>query len=132
MKKGPEDRAYWKHSPGFGLFSELVFHERHEGAFRQRIDIVTVRRELRAHGVVIVFLVECVVHRDAEARSADLLSFTYGSQIPVAGQALPGFSDGNGLRITPDGSTMRVELDVYDRETGAKTLTSTFSGCTAH
>lgn len=63
------------------------------------------------------------------ARGTDILSFTYGSQVPAPGQALPGFSDGGGMRIVPAGSTMRVELDVYDRAAGKKTLTSTFTGC---
>lgn len=55
----------------------------------------------------------------------------YASQISVPGEALPGFSDAGGLRITPSGSTMTVEVDTYDRAAAAKrTLAATFAGCT--
>ncbi|HEY5923270.1 MAG TPA: hypothetical protein VIV11_16435 [Kofleriaceae bacterium] len=46
------------------------------------------------------------------------------------GLALPGFLDRGGLRIVPQGTTMRVELDVYDRALGrTRTVTTTLSGC---
>lgn len=65
------------------------------------------------------------------ARATENLSFTYGTQNAVAsGQTLPGFSDNAGLRITPNGTTMKVEIDAYDRALGqTKTLTATVSGC---
>ncbi len=63
------------------------------------------------------------------ARSGQMVQTTYGSQITVAGQALPGFTD-LGLRITPSGTQMTVEVEVYDRTLQAKrTLSATFSGC---
>ena len=66
------------------------------------------------------------------ARGTNMLSFTYGTQSIEAGQTLPGFFDAGGMRIVPSGSTMRVELDVYDRALGRnKTITSTFTGCSA-
>jgi len=57
------------------------------------------------------------------------LSITFGSEQPVPGQALPGFSDSAGLQITPDGSTMTVTLDVYDPASGPRQLTATLTGC---
>lgn len=64
------------------------------------------------------------------ARSAANMSFTYGSQTTIAGQALPGFSDYAGLTIAPDGTTMRVEISAYDRSLGkVRTLVQTFNGC---
>ena len=64
------------------------------------------------------------------ARGTENLSFTYGTQTTVAGQALPGFNDGAGLRIVPNGTSMVVELDAYDRAAGkTTTLTATVSGC---
>ncbi len=65
------------------------------------------------------------------ARGTENLSFTYGSQLAVApGQTLPGFSDSGGMRIVPDGTSMRIELDAYDRALGrARTLTATVTGC---
>jgi hypothetical protein len=63
-------------------------------------------------------------------QSGQLVSLTYLEQHPVAGQALPGFTDRGGLRIVPNGSTMRVEVDVYDRALGAaRTVTATVTGC---
>ncbi len=64
------------------------------------------------------------------ARGAANVSFTYGSQTTIAGQALPGFSDYAGLMIVPDGTTMRVELSAYDRSLGkVRQLVQTFDGC---
>lgn len=66
------------------------------------------------------------------ARSAHIVSMTYLTQSVIAGEVLPGFFDSGGLRIVPAGSTMRVELDVYDRALGRnKTIAATFSGCVA-
>jgi hypothetical protein len=63
------------------------------------------------------------------AKAGQMVQKTYGSQITVAGQALPGFTD-TGLRITPSGTQMTVAVDVYDRALAAKrTLSATFSGC---
>jgi hypothetical protein len=63
------------------------------------------------------------------AKAGQMVQTTYGSQITVAGQTLPGFTD-TGLRITPNGSQMTVAVDVYERATSAKrTLSATFSGC---
>jgi hypothetical protein len=57
-------------------------------------------------------------------------SMTYSTQITVPNQSLPGFVESGGLRITPDGTTMRVELDVYDRtEKRIKQLTETYANC---
>jgi hypothetical protein len=65
-------------------------------------------------------------------RSGQLVSMTYLEQHPVTGETLPGFLDRGGLRIVPQGSQMRVELDVYDRTAAAvRTVTATLSGCTS-
>jgi hypothetical protein len=65
-------------------------------------------------------------------KSGQLVSMTYLEQHPVAGQTLPGFYDRGGLRIVPSGSTMRVEVDVYDRALAVtRTVTATLTGCTA-
>ncbi len=65
-------------------------------------------------------------------RASSVLSFTYGSQIPFAGESLPGFSDSGGVRIVPDGTSMRVELSAYDRALGrVRALTTTVGGCVA-
>ncbi len=65
------------------------------------------------------------------ARGSENLSFTYGSQLAVApGQTLPGFSDSGGMRIVPDGTSMRIELDAYDRALGrVRALSATVTGC---
>ncbi len=64
------------------------------------------------------------------ARGTENLSFTYGTQTTVSGQTLPGFSDTSGLRIVPNGTSMKVELDAYDRALGkTTTLSATVSGC---
>lgn len=66
------------------------------------------------------------------AQSGPMLSLLYGSQVPVAGETLPGFHDHGGLRILPDGDSMRVEVDVYDRALGAtRQLSATFGGCSS-
>jgi hypothetical protein len=63
------------------------------------------------------------------ARGTENLSFTYGSQTTVAGQTLPGFAD-TGVRLTPNGTSMTVELDVYDRAISRRrTLSATVAGC---
>lgn len=59
-----------------------------------------------------------------------LLSATYTTQRTYAGEVLPGFEDPAGIRVIPSGSTMRVELDTYDRAAKARrTLTASFAGC---
>ncbi|HLL25593.1 MAG TPA: hypothetical protein VK427_25830 [Kofleriaceae bacterium] len=64
------------------------------------------------------------------AKSGAAVQLTYLSQTPVPGQALPGFSDINGLRITPSGTNMKVELDAYDRALGkTRVVSATFAGC---
>jgi hypothetical protein len=64
--------------------------------------------------------------------SAQIFEVTYPEEHPVAGEALPGFRDDAGVWITPSGSTMKVELDAYDRSAGAtRRLTATFTGCTS-
>ncbi|MBX3157726.1 MAG: hypothetical protein KF773_17285 [Deltaproteobacteria bacterium] len=64
------------------------------------------------------------------ARSGDLLSTVFSSQTTDAGQTLPSYRDAGGARVTPTGSSMRVELDVYDRAAGTiRTLGTTFTGC---
>lgn len=66
------------------------------------------------------------------AKTGGMVQLTYPQQDTVPGQALPGFSDGSGLRITPNGSTMTVAIDAYDRATGTKQVVSaTFAGCVA-
>jgi len=68
----------------------------------------------------------------ALANGGQLLELTYGSQITVAGQTLPGFSDSGGLRMTPTGSAITIELDAYDRALGkVRTLSTTVTGCSA-
>jgi hypothetical protein len=63
-------------------------------------------------------------------QSGPLVSMTYLEQHPVAGEALPGFHDRGGLRIVPDGPTMRVEVEIYDRALGAsRTVSATLAGC---
>jgi hypothetical protein len=65
----------------------------------------------------------------AKANSG-VLSMIYSNQVAVAGETLPGFSSSTGLLITPSGSTMRVDIDVYDRALGATRVVShTFTGC---
>jgi hypothetical protein len=67
------------------------------------------------------------------ARAGTMLQMIYSSQTTVPGQALPSWVDSGGMRIVPDGTSMRVELDVYDRALAAKrTLTATFGGCIKH
>lgn len=62
----------------------------------------------------------------------DLLSFTYSSQMPSTGEALPGFGDHGSVKITPSGSTMRVEMPIYDRALGrSRQVSHTFTGCAA-
>lgn len=64
------------------------------------------------------------------AVSPSLVSFTYSNQNTVAGQALPGFSESRGLTITPDGSSMKVEMAIYDRASKqTSTLARTFTSC---
>jgi hypothetical protein len=64
------------------------------------------------------------------AKAGQMVQLTYGSQHTVAGEALPAWSDAGGLRITPSGSTITVEIDAYDRAMAAKRVVSaTFSGC---
>lgn len=68
------------------------------------------------------------------ARGTENLSFIYGTQLAVAaGQTLPGFSDHGGMRIVPDGDSMRIELDVYDRALEkVRPLVATVTGCVRH
>jgi hypothetical protein len=62
--------------------------------------------------------------------SGNLVQLTYSSQFTVAGQALPAWRDAMGMRIEPNGTSMKVELDVYDRAMAAKrVLSTTFDGC---
>lgn len=64
--------------------------------------------------------------------AAQIFEVTYPQEFPVAGETLPGFRDDAGVWITPSGSTMKVELDAYDRTAGAtRRLTATFTGCTS-
>ena len=64
------------------------------------------------------------------AVSSQLVSFTYSQQHTVAGQTLPGFSEWRGLTITPEGTSMKVEMAIYDRATKqTSTLTQTFTSC---
>lgn len=64
------------------------------------------------------------------AKTGGMVQLTYPQQDTVPGQTLPGFSDGSGLRITPNGSTMTVAIDAYSRATGTKQVVSaTFAGC---
>jgi len=64
------------------------------------------------------------------ARGTENLSLTYGTQHAVTGQALPGFRDDGGLRIVPNGTSVSIELDAYDRALGrVRTLTATAAGC---
>lgn len=64
------------------------------------------------------------------AKAGAMVQMTYSSQITVAGQSLPGWVESGGMRITPSGSNMTVEVDVYDRAMAAKrTLSATFAGC---
>ncbi|MGE5183581.1 MAG: hypothetical protein ACM31C_16025 [Acidobacteriota bacterium] len=64
--------------------------------------------------------------------SAGLFSGTFSSETTDPGQTLPSYRDPGGTRIYPDGSTMHVEVDVYDRATNAvRTLTASFAGCAA-
>ena len=66
------------------------------------------------------------------AKTGGMVQLTYPQQNTVPGQALPGFSDGGGLRITPICSTMTVAIDAYNRATGTKqVVTATFAGCVA-
>ena len=66
------------------------------------------------------------------ASDGALLSMTYGTQIAVPGETLPGFVDAGGLRIAPHGTTMAIELDVYDRALEmTRQLAATVTGCVA-
>jgi hypothetical protein len=68
------------------------------------------------------------------ARGTENLSFTYGTQNAIApGQSLPGFSDHAGMRIVPDGDSMRIEIDAYDRALErVRPLVATVTGCVLH
>ncbi len=71
-----------------------------------------------------------LVYGSGVARTGQMVQMIYGTQLTVAGQALPGFLDEAGMRITPNGTSMTVELDVYDRALGAtRVLSATFTGC---
>ncbi|HEY5935067.1 MAG TPA: hypothetical protein VIU61_10540 [Kofleriaceae bacterium] len=71
-----------------------------------------------------------LIYGSPVASNGTLLSMTYGTQVAVPGEALPGFVDAGGLRIEPQGSTMRVELDVYDRALAVtRQLSATLTGC---
>jgi len=62
--------------------------------------------------------------------NSGVLSMIYSNQQAVSGESLPGFSESTGLEITPAGSTMRVDIDVYDRALGAtRKVSQTFTGC---
>jgi hypothetical protein len=65
------------------------------------------------------------------AHVGQMVQTTYSSQITVAGQTLPGFvEESGGLRITPNGTQMTVEIDAYDRVAQAKrTVSTTFDNC---
>jgi len=66
------------------------------------------------------------------ASDGALLSMTYGTQITVPGETLPGFVDAGGLRVEPHGTTMEIELDVYDRALAmTRQLSATVTGCVA-
>jgi hypothetical protein len=59
-----------------------------------------------------------------------LASLTYDEQFTVPGQTLPGFRSYRGLTITPNGSTMKMELAIYDRQLAQnRKLAFTFTGC---
>jgi hypothetical protein len=64
------------------------------------------------------------------AHVGQMVQTTYSSQITVAGQTLPGFVESGGLRITPNGTQMTVEIDAYDRVAQTKrTVSATFDNC---
>lgn len=67
------------------------------------------------------------------AKSGQMVQMIYSSQQTVPGQALPAWVDVGGMRILPNGTQMKVELDVYDRAMNAKrVLAATFDGCVKH
>ena len=64
--------------------------------------------------------------------SAGIFSGTFSSETTDPGQALPSYRDPGGTRVYPTGTTMHVEVDVYDRAANAvRTLSATFDGCAA-
>jgi hypothetical protein len=66
------------------------------------------------------------------APGSQVLSGTFSSESTDAGASLPSYRDPGGTRIYPDGTSMHVEVDAYDRATGAiRTLATTFTGCAA-
>ena len=63
--------------------------------------------------------------------TASVLSLSPSEQKQVTGQMLPSWTSSGGMRFMPDGTQMRVELDVYDKAAAAtKTVSATFTGCT--
>jgi hypothetical protein len=64
--------------------------------------------------------------------SATLFSGTFSSETTDPGQTLPSYRDPGGTRVYPTGSTMQVEVDVYDRATGTvRTVSAAFDGCSS-
>jgi hypothetical protein len=64
------------------------------------------------------------------AHVGQMVQTIYSSQITVPNQTLPGFVESAGLRITPNGTQMKVEIDAYDRTTQKlRTVSATFDGC---
>ena len=67
------------------------------------------------------------------AKSGQMVQMIYSSQQTVPGQALPSWIDAGGMRIIPNGTSMKVELDVYDKAMATKrVLSATFDGCMKH
>ena len=67
------------------------------------------------------------------AKSGPMVQMIYSSQQTVPGQPLPSWVDAGGMRILPNGTSMKVELDVYDRAMQTKRVVSaTFDGCGKH
>ena len=64
--------------------------------------------------------------------SGPIVSTVFSSETQDPGEVLPSFRDAGGTRLEPHGTSMSLAFDVYDRASGqVRTLTSTFTGCTA-
>ena len=61
---------------------------------------------------------------------AQILSTIFSSSENVPGQTMPAYRDPGGARALPDGTSVHVAFDVYDRASGTvQTRSWTFDGC---
>jgi hypothetical protein len=64
------------------------------------------------------------------APGAQILSTIFSSSEDVPGQTMPAYRDPNGARVEPDGTSVHVAFDVYDRASNTvQTRAWTFTDC---